>query len=206
LVAACLAALALSGCSSSKPEPVATGSSPSTTTASSAAAVPNSDRELEALLVATVPGGFVLQPDDVGDTGPSDLAKAVRDDPAPETEQALQDEGFVRGYQRLWIGPADAEIIVFVYQFATPAGAEADFDRSKGVLTDGSLPGATSFAVDGIPAAQSAAAAGSEQDVSAAAVQFHTGVFNVQVVCNGILPQGLQPRASSIAKDQFTRL
>jgi hypothetical protein len=38
--------------------------------------VPRSFAELEALLVKTVPTGFIAQPDSVGDTGPSDLAKA----------------------------------------------------------------------------------------------------------------------------------
>lgn len=209
VAAAFLAALALSSCSSDSksdsadPSPTV-AATPTTVTA--AAGAPASDQELEALLVSTVPGGFVQQTDDVGDTGPSDLAKAVRDDPTEDGEQALRDEGFVRGYQRLWLGPADAEIIVFLYQFETPAGAQADFDRTKGFLSADSLPGATTFTVDGIPATQSAGIAASAPTAAAAVVQFHTGVYNVQIVGNGPVLPGLQARVSSIAKDQLARL
>ncbi len=206
IVAACVAAVVLSSCSSSKSDPTSADPAPTTDVAASSG-VPASDRELEALLVTTVPGGFELQPDDVGDTGPSDLAKAIRDDPTDGGEQALRDEGFVRGYQRLWVGPADAEIIVFLYQFETPAGAQADFERSKAFLDDEEfLPEATPFTVDGIPAAESAAISASVPTAAVALVQFHTGVYNVQIVTNGPVIQGLQARVSSIAKDQLARL
>jgi hypothetical protein len=35
-------------------------------------------------VISSVPVGFVAQPDAVGDTGPSDLAKAARDDGQPD--------------------------------------------------------------------------------------------------------------------------
>jgi len=204
------ASLVLGSCSSSKDDNAAPGTTAagagSTTTAEPAPVGPTSDRELEALLVTAVPARFALQPDDVGDTGPSDLAKAIRDDPTPGTEEALRSEGFVRGYQRYWAGPSDAELVVFVYQFETPAGATADFLRGKGVLSAGMPRGSTPFTVDGIPAGDSRGIIGSSPDMSVAIVQFTTGVFNVQVTCNGPAAAGLQERASTIAKDQYDRL
>jgi hypothetical protein len=198
VASAALAAILLTSCSSSKTKttaPVRTTLPP-----------PASIEELEARLVALVPGEFTLQPDDVGDTGPSDLAKAVRDYGSPGAEQALRSEGFVRGYQRLWIGPGDAEIIVFLYQFETPAGADAHFERARANLTAVAPPGATTFIVNGIPPSQSMTVAGSSTDLSAAIVLFASGVFNVQVVCNGPELTDLQARASAVAKDQYDRL
>ena len=220
--AALTAALVLSSCSSTSdgaassttttPDTLssaapATGPTGSSTTPPPASkAAPTSDRELEALLVTAVPAGFVLQADDVGDTGPSDLAKAVRDDPSPGVEEALRKEGFVRGYQRLWVGPDDQEVIVFVYQFATVAGAQADFERAKPELTEQAPPGAAPFPVEGLPADRTAALAATSEDGAAAVVLFTSGVYNVQVVCNATSMTGLQERVSAIARDQHARL
>lgn len=195
--AALLAAIVLASCSS-KPE--------STAPVSTTLAAPASIEELEARVVEVVPDGFTVQPDAVGDTGPSDLAKAVRDDGLPGAEQALRSNGFVRGYQRLWIGRGDAQIIVFVYQFESSAGADAYFQRGKANLTAVAPPGATPFTVEGIPPSRSTAVAGSSKDLAAAIVMFTSGVFLVQVVCNGPAATGLQARASAIAKDQDDRL
>jgi hypothetical protein len=156
-------------------------------------------------MVTEVPAGFILQPDDVGDTGPSDLAKAVRDDPTPGAEEALRAEGFVRGYQQLWVGPQDTEIIVFVYQFETATGARSDFRRTKANLAEDGIPDAKSFLVSDLPG-ESNAVSGSSADFAAAIVQVTTGVYNVQVVSNGPTSAGLEARASSVARDQSTRL
>jgi hypothetical protein len=125
LVGAVAAALVLTGCSSSSssggpsfpPQPTESAS-PLVTS------VPVSFADLQALIVADVPAGFVEQPDSVGDTGPSDLAKATRDDHgAPHPRRELTRTRFVRGYQRLWLGPQSTQLIVFIYQFSKPAGA-----------------------------------------------------------------------------------
>src|SRR6478672_4401036 len=79
--------------------------------------VPTSFKELQARVVAKAPDGFVAQTAGVYDTGPTDLAKAVKDDGAPNAHKLLRSEGFVRGYQRIWKGPEHAGIIVFLYQF-----------------------------------------------------------------------------------------
>ncbi|MGI9079520.1 MAG: hypothetical protein ACR2GF_01630 [Acidimicrobiales bacterium] len=167
---------------------------------------PRSDQELAARLVTAVPDGFLVQPDNVGDTGPSDLAKAVRDDDTPGAEQALHADGFVRGYQRLWVGPGDAQVIVILYQFANPAGATAYFGRAKAQATDPPVAGAAPFTVTGLPPGQSSAAAGTSGDTSAAFIVFTAGVFTGQVVCNGPALAGLQARATAVAEDQYGRL
>jgi len=211
-----IAAGLLASCSSTKtksspPTVVSTTSTttvPASTTVASVGVgpVPGSDAELAARLVTAVPAGFELQPDSVGDTGPSDLAKAVKDDGAPDAEQVLRSEGFVRGYQRLWAGPSGSQIIVFIYQFGTQTGANQDFQRAKSQLAGEAPPQAAAFTVDGLPADASAAIAGTSADGSAAIVLFTTGVFNVQVVGNATALDGLQERVSPIAKDQYSRL
>jgi hypothetical protein len=162
--------------------------------------------ELEARIVTKVPSSFVEQPPAAYDTGPSDLAKAIKDDGEPNAGKLLRAEKFVRGYQRIWIGPEHDQIIVFVYQFQTDVGARQDFARSTRKLASKRPPGTHKFVVPGLPANQVLGIAGADKDGGAALVFFTTGVFNVQVNCNGTRLDGLQARALTIAKDQLRRL
>ena len=57
-------------------------SSGSSKTSSKPSGVPTSLAELAARYVTKVPAHFIAQPDPVGDTGPSNLAKAIKDDGA----------------------------------------------------------------------------------------------------------------------------
>jgi len=158
-------------------------------------------------LITRVPAGFVRQPDSAGDTGPSDLAKAIRDDGAPDAASALRSAGFVRGYQRLWEGPQQAQIIVFVYEFGLATGAARSFARDKRMLKTEAPVGARAFTVAGLPPTDSAATQGtSPSGGSAAVVLFRTGVYDVQVVCNGPSLSGLRARVVAIALDQLRRL
>jgi len=206
LVTAALATVIVGASCSSAKNAVPVSSATTVRPTSTTVAPPASNDELASRLVTVTPSGFVVQPDQVGDTGPSDLPKAARDDGAPGAAQALRSEGFVRGYQRLWTGSADAEIILVVYQFETPAGAAADFQRAKPELTKLVTTGVAPFTVEGLPPSQAAAIAGTSQGVSAAAVLFTTGVFVVEVTCNGPILTGLQERASTIAREQYGRL
>jgi hypothetical protein len=89
--------------------------------------------ETEALvprLLTEVPAGYEQQPDNVGDTGPSDFEKAVRDDGSPDAREVLEADGFVAGYQRLWTKDEEGTIIDFVYRFSAPSGAEHYRDRT----------------------------------------------------------------------------
>src|SRR6266540_3180051 len=129
------------GCSSSSSK------SSGTTTTGGPRAAPTSSAELEARIVTKVPSGFIEQSPEAYDTGPSDLAKAIRDDGGPNAGKVLRSEKFVRGYQRIWIGPEHAQIIVFVYQFASRVGARQDFARSIGGFDSKPPPGTHKFAM-----------------------------------------------------------
>jgi hypothetical protein len=189
-----IASALLGACSRSSSQPVAV-----------ARAAPRNVAELEARIVSNAPSGFVEQPPTAYDTGPSDLAKAIKDDGEPNAAQALRSEKFVRGYQRIWIGPEHDQIIVFVYQFEMD-GARQDFARSTRRFNSKPPPGGHKFAMPGLPAEQALGIAGSDTNSAAAIVYFTTGVFNVQVNCNGARLAGLQARALAIAQDQLRRL
>jgi hypothetical protein len=184
----------LGACSRSSSQPVAV-----------ARAAPRNVAELEARIVAKVPSGFVEQSPPAYGTGPSDLAKAIKDDGEPNAGKVLRSEKFVRGYQRIWIGPEHDQIIVFVYQFEVN-GARQDFARSTRRFNSKPPPGGHKFAMPGLPPEQALGIAGADKNAAAAIVYFTTGVFNVQVNCNGSRLAGLQARAIAIAQDQLRRL
>src|SRR5687768_7539691 len=122
---AVLATLTLAGCTGGgKGKSTAEGevdNQPKAEAQSSTAA--KSMGELSKALQISVPDGYMLQPDEMGDTGPSDLEKAVRDDGEDDARDVLTRTRFVRGYQRMWSRSEDDEIIAYVYQFADHAGA-----------------------------------------------------------------------------------
>ena len=154
---------------------------------------------LEARLLAPVPAGYQRQADSVGDTGPSDLDKAVRDDSAPDARQVLTRDGFLGGYQRLWKkGPA--ELIDFVYRFATPAGA-ADYQQ-RSVADLRSSSGTSEFAVAGIPGAKGLRHTGPEG--TSVAVTFARGTYASQVVVNGA--DATPAFVTRLAQQQYAKL
>lgn len=206
--AALVIAALLSACSSSSAKPAAATSTKPT---SVARATPRSFSELAARIVTKAPAGFVVQPKDKYDTGPSDLAKAIRDDGEPNAGKILRAEKFVRGYQRIWIGPDKSQIIVFINQFAAQGGARQDYARYTQGHDSKPPPGAYKFAVTDLPAGRAVGVAQSDKDGSAVRIFFTTGVFTVQINCNvpnndsETLP-GLQTVATTIAEDQFARI
>ena len=149
---------------------------------------------------------FVEQPPDAYDTGPSDLAKAIKDDGEPNAGKILRAEKFVRGYQRIWIGPEHAQIIVFVYQFESKAGARRDYARTTRDFDTKPPAGVHKFVMPGLSRDQAVGVAGSEKGAAAAVVYFTTAAFNVQINCNGPRLEGLRAQAIAIAKDQLRRL
>ena len=86
---------------------------------------------LGAMMVGDIPG-YTRQPDDIADTGPTNLAKAALDDVgcnlSCDARGELTSSGFVRGYQRGWTNldasGQEAQNFVFLYQFASPTGAQ----------------------------------------------------------------------------------
>jgi hypothetical protein len=172
---------------------------------SSSSGTPTSFAELEGHLLAKAPSGFVQQPDTVDDTGPTDLARAAREEGAAD-DGVLRAEGFVRGFRRLWIGPEHAQILISVYQFETPAGARKNFARFKRASDTKPPPGAHKFAIPFLGPSQAVGFAGTAQGDSAAAAVYVNGVFGVQVICNGPRLPELQRRAIAVAKAQFLEL
>jgi hypothetical protein len=161
--------------------------------------------DLSRLLLTSVPAEYKVQPNDVGDTGPSDLAKAVKDDGEKDARAFLTKAGFVRGYQRLWVKADDEQVVVFLYQFNDHAGA-VDYGNR------GSDPGTakesgftvTPFDVPGIEGALGMTA--HDGEFASSAVIFSKGPYLVQLMANGPTPAGLPDLAQTLAADQFARL
>jgi hypothetical protein len=178
-----------------------------TTPTAVALAIENSGRpQLQTLILRAVPSGFIQQPDAVGDTGPSNLAKAARDDGTKGARSALLKAGFTHGYQRLWVerGAQDQNII-FVYAFRRPAGAVAYRDRTITLLPGHVQQPLVSFSVLGIPGA--VGYQGHSGQTTGAIVLFVKGNYLVQAVVNS--PSG-QPdqsgAAQALANAQYTRI
>lgn len=189
----------LGACSSSSSKSV-------TTTTAGPRAAPTTVAELEARIVTKVPSGFVEQPPGAYDTGPSDLAKAIKDDGDRNAGKILRAEKFVRGYQRIWIGPSHAQIIVFINQFDSRVGAREDYARYTQGYDSKPPRGAHKFVVTSLPSSQSLGVAQSDKKFASALAFFTTGVFSVEVNCNGPNLADLQARAIAIAEDQYRRL
>jgi hypothetical protein len=139
-------------------------------------------RALEDRLITDVPPGYIQQLDGLGDTGPSDLEKAIRDDGGEDARTALVADGFVAGYQRFWARGEEAQIIEFLYEFRAPGGAQHYLSR----VIDGALDpdsGLTAFDVPGVPGARGFRGSPEGQEVAAA--YFTRGPFNVQVLVIG---------------------
>ncbi|MFN8053241.1 MAG: hypothetical protein U0Q22_17500 [Acidimicrobiales bacterium] len=201
-----IAALGLAtGCGSTSEHAIERVTRSTTTVAATTTGVPGPS--LEDALVTTVPSGFTMQPDDVGDTGPSDLDKAVRDDGSADARATLVGDGFVRGYQRLWAtDDGERQIIVFVYQFETSRGAVANTGRTVERLRAG--PGVSdTFTLDGVPG--SGGVVGNDEDTAGASLVFSVGVYEVQVVANGPVSDSAQSYIDAVtplARAQYDKL
>ena len=161
--------------------------------------------ELAKKLNISVPDGYMLQPDEVGDTGPSDLEKAVHDDGEDDAREVLTRTRFVRGYQRQWNRSEDDEIVSYVYQFADHAGAVEYTNRltaDVGAQTAG--VNIDKFSVDTISG--SVGVNGSDPNFATSSVTFVKGPYSVQVVVNGSTPTGLETLVSALAEEQYSRL
>lgn len=220
-IAVLAAALALlAGCSTSTSS---TDKTSGTTSVTTSAAVPASttlpadttenppvtetsqSRALAAKLIAAVPG-YVVQPNSLGDTGPSDLDKAVRDDGRPNAREELTSDHFVVGYQRLFTPPDKGRfVILFLYQFADPAGA-SKYLQSTAKAALAPLDGATvtPFAVPGIAGATGVQ--GKSGGTTFHDVEFVKGNYLVMVETNDEHGDAAKPSAVDLAAQQYARL
>ena len=161
--------------------------------------------DLSKALEISVPDGYVLQPDEVGDTGPSDLEKAIRDDGEEDARDVLTRTRFVRGYQRMWSRSEDDEIIAYLYQFADNAGAVEYTNRltsDSGAQTAGvTIEKFTVSSING-----SVGVNGSDPTFATSSVTFVKGPYSVQMVVNAASPTGLQSLVTALAEEQYSRL
>jgi hypothetical protein len=217
IVAACaVGAATIAACSSSS-EPAASTSGKPTDAATvdtvqstdSSAADPGATADgLEALIVTSSPPGYAQIDDSEADTGPSDLAKAVRDDGGADAEAVLADAGFVSGYQRSWqTEDGSGMIIDFLYQFSKADGAVSYGDRMLGVLDGATGLKAVPFAVDEMPGASGRSLTNFLSDGRlGASVVFSKSGYLVQIVVIGPTDIENQSLVRQIALDQYNRL
>ena len=161
--------------------------------------------DLAKALNIKAPEGYLLQPDQVGDTGPSDIVKASRDDGGNDAQDFLTRTGFVRGYQRMWSRAADDDFIVYLYQFGDNAGAVEYTNRLATVA--GTPPAGVTmdrFEVAGIDGAVGVNL--SDPTFATSSVIFVKGPYSVQIEVNAKKLIGLQPLASALAEEQYSRL
>ena len=195
--------LTLAGCSGDgKGKSTAEGQVDDRTAQSTAA---KSMDDLAKKLNISVPDGYMLQPDEVGDTGPSDLEKAVRDDGEDDARDVLTKTRFVHGYQRQWSRSEDDEIVSYVYQFADHDGAVEYTTRlTADAATQTAGVSVDKFSVDSISG--SVGVNGSDRNFATSSVTFVKGPYSVQVVVNGSTPTGLESLVSALAEEQYSRL
>ncbi|HET9771291.1 MAG TPA: hypothetical protein VFS16_10410 [Acidimicrobiia bacterium] len=204
---AALATITLAACGGGGNKPTAAEGQVDDPSASVASASVAKDmKELEESLDISVPEGYQRTPDNIGDTGPTDLEKAVRDDGAADARDVLTQARFVRGYQRMWTGASeDDEIAAYVYQFADTAGALAYTNRlNASVVAPAEGVTVTPFDVPNIHGATGANIA--ETDFASASVTFVKGPYSVQMVVSGAKATGLESLATALAEEQYSRL
>ncbi len=192
--------------------PTITAAGPTTTAAPTATTAPAAG--LASLILDTVPSGYVRQPDDVGQTGPTDLAQAALDDVSPTARRALLVTGFVSGYQRQWTSPDGYTIDqVFLYQFSTPKGAQGYAQHWHDTLLSSNAggPALQSFTPAFLPAGALGLQA-QDKTGSTGVVMFATGNYAVEATVNGGVgavgdpPADQSGPATSLALAQYQRL
>ncbi|MGH9180002.1 MAG: hypothetical protein ACRD0N_15830 [Acidimicrobiales bacterium] len=151
-------------------------------------------------LLSEVPAGYEQQPDIVGDTGPSDLEKAIRDDTDDDAREVLTADRFVAGYQRMWAKGEEATIILFLYEFEEPAGAAHYLQRTlDAIAADGDTE---TFDVPGVPGGRGLRST-DEEDPAAVVLMTRAG-YLAQVVVTG--PDASSSLPLDLARQQYEKL
>jgi len=219
LVTGCAVAVVVAGCSSGsgKAEPTTTVKAPASTTppttrapvtTSTSTTTPVPGPLLVTLILEDVPSGYPQQPDVLAATGPTDLEKAVLEDPLNdenEARQLLVTAGFLRGYQRQWSTEnVVGQNFIYLYQFATPAGATsylshwraaaiADVASAAPVPFTPAVPGSTGLL-------------SRSERASSGVVLFAKGPYAVQAVVTGGPGVDESSRTTELAFAQYARL
>ncbi|HTK15640.1 MAG TPA: hypothetical protein VL769_04545 [Acidimicrobiia bacterium] len=218
LVAGSALVVFVCGCSSSSPKtaptttakPSASTTSRPATTSSSSPKPPTSfpGPALESLVLKDAPSGYPRRADSLADTGPTRLEKAALEDPLNDlndARQTLRAAGFLRGYQRQWsTGDTIGQNFIFLYQFATRAGALAYVAHWRtAVIADasGTPPVPFTSLVPGAIGLQS-----KSDRASSGVVLFAKGVYAVQAVATGGPGRDPRPPTNSLAFAQYALL
>jgi hypothetical protein len=161
--------------------------------------------DLAKALNIAAPDGYLLQPDQVGDTGPSDIVKASRDDGGNDAQEFLARTGFLRGYQRMWSRSADDDFVVYLYQFGDNAGAAEYTNRLTTVAT--TAPAGVTIERFDVPSIGAAVGVNaSDPTFASSSVTFVKGPYSVQIEVNAEKLTGLQSLATALAEEQYSRL
>lgn len=204
---ALVALLAAGACGDDSESSSDTTEESTTTTAPSECVADDLDpEELESATVEDAPAGFERQPDDEGDTGPSDQAKAISDDGEDGAEEALAE--FRRGYQWLWENADGSQLISFVYEFCDEGGATGYMERGR-ELTESEATDVTEFDVAGLEGEATSAGSGDGYqfayvDVLEGASYIRTMAFTEQA--SGTSSTDLQTWAGELAMAQLEAL
>jgi hypothetical protein len=157
------------------------------------------------LTIVNVPSGFVLQPDRLADTGATNLAKAIQDSAAGNAPAVLRQAGFTVGYQRAWVAPGgDRQNAIFLYQFATAAGA-SQYTADRVAEIQATLdPGL----IKNFPVLiQGAVGVHNESATSSfAAVVVAKGVYSIEAVATAGTKDDQSLDATALADAQYKRL
>jgi hypothetical protein len=165
------------------------------------------------LILATVPSGYARDPDDVGQTGPTDAAKAAQDDVSRTARHALVVTGFVAGYQRQWTSPDGYTIDTdFLYQFQSAKGAQGYAQHWQDTLlrTNQQSFALQSFTPAFIPGGSGLE--GRDKTGSTAVVIFAKGLYAVEATVNagtalpGAVAVDESGAATSLAAAQYSKL
>ena len=177
----------------------------STTVKAPSVKIAKTYEDLAKALDIEAPEGYLVQPHEVGDTGPTDVAKASRDDGGNDAQDFLARTGFLRGYQRQWMRTAGDDFVVYLYQFANDAGA---LEYTNRLTIEATTPTAgvtvERFDVPGIGGAVGVNA--SDPTFASSSVTFVKGPYSVQVNVNAKKLTALQSLATAIAEEQYSRL
>jgi hypothetical protein len=161
--------------------------------------------DLAKALNIPAPEGYLLQPDQVGDTGPTDVVKASQDDGGDDAQDFLTRTGFVRGYQRMWSRSKSEDFAIYLYQFGNPAGATEYTNRLTADATT-PTPDVTlgQFLVPSINGAVGVNASG--KDFATSSVTFVKGPYSVQIVVTDTRLTGLQSLATALTEEEYSRI
>jgi len=168
---------------------------PTTTTTAAPVTQPTAPATgLAALILNAAPSGYPRQPDDVGQTGPTDITKAALDDVSTNARRALLVTGFVGGYQRQWTSGDGFTIDqIFLYEFETAKGAQGYAQHWHDTLLSSNQGAAlTSFTPAFIPGATGLQAQQSNVG-STGVVMFAKGTYAVEATVNSGALNGGQP-------------